>query len=80
MAIFGKTVLDLYKEIALCPPEVFPPYNVSMQPPTGAPQLHFCTIAQVAGLNPDFSMQDELVRVVQTEIQEHKAQLDAAFM
>lgn len=25
-------------------------------------------------------MQDELVRVVQTEIQEHKAQLDAAFM
>lgn len=49
MAIYGKTALELYKEIAMCPPEVFPPYN------------------------------DELVRVVQNEIQEHNAQLDAAF-
>jgi len=29
MAVFGKTALELYKEIAMCPPEVFPPYNVS---------------------------------------------------
>ena len=29
MAVFGKTSLELYKEIAMCPPEVFPPYNVS---------------------------------------------------
>ena len=28
MAIYGKTALELYKEIAKCPPEVFPPYNV----------------------------------------------------
>ncbi|DBA93529.1 hypothetical protein WJX82_004864 [Trebouxia sp. C0006] len=50
MAVLGKTALELYKEIAMCPPEVFPPYN------------------------------DELVRLVQKEIQEHKALLDAAFM
>ncbi|KAL3145013.1 hypothetical protein ABBQ32_003512 [Trebouxia sp. C0010 RCD-2024] len=50
MAQYGKTALELYKEFALCPPEVFPPYN------------------------------DELVRVVQMEVQEHKALLDAAFM
>ena len=29
MAMYGKTALELYKEIAMCPPEVFPPYNAS---------------------------------------------------
>ena len=29
MALYGKTALELYKEIAVCPPEVFPPYNAS---------------------------------------------------
>ena len=48
MAMYGKKALELYKEIAMCPPEVFPPYNVSVQshnskltriPITGMPDI-----------------------------------------
>ena len=31
MALYGKSALDLFKEIAQCPAEILPPYNVSLQ-------------------------------------------------
>lgn len=29
MSLYGKSALDLFKEIAQCPPDILPPYNVS---------------------------------------------------
>lgn len=31
MALYGKSALDLFKEIAQCPAEILPAYNVSFQ-------------------------------------------------
>ena len=76
MAIYGKTALELYKEIAMCPPEVFPPYNASSRTAQAPPWLSL----EANQLKNMKDVQDELVRVVQTEIQEHKALLDAAFL
>ena len=74
MALYGKSALDLFKEIAQCPADILPPYNVSLK----------LLLVRQPGLVDTYlkmgHMQDELVRVVQTEIQEHKAQLDTAFL
>ena len=70
--MFGKRAVELINEIANCSPENLPVYNV--RPCTPASSLRSLAEARAPGAHL-WCSQDELVRLVIEEVNEHYAQM-----